>query len=138
MAFFLWNLPGLVVLTTCGILIEEFIDPNDPPWYLVGLAPAAISLVFKAFYGFAAKLDTLGIILSLCSCLVAILINNDDDIKPTSSQWVFPTVLGLGALTTLIDSKRSKPFSTYPSPSKGWDKEDDETMKRKYSSVVVY
>jgi chromate transporter len=32
MAFFLWNLPGLIVLTVCGILIETYVDPNNPPW----------------------------------------------------------------------------------------------------------
>jgi len=130
MAFFLWNLPGLVVLTACGILIEEFIDPDNPPWYLVGLPAAAISLVFKAFYGFASKLDSLGILLSLFSCLVAVLINNDYEIKPTSSQWVFPVTLAIGGLITFVDSKRANPFSDYGSPSKGWDSEDDETMKR--------
>lgn len=131
MAFFLWNLPGLIILTICGILINEFVDPENPPWYLAGLAPAAISLVFKAFYGFASKLDHLGIILSLCSCLVAILINNDENIDPTSSQWVFPVTLALGGIVTYFDSKREKPFSSYQAPSKGWEKESDETMKRK-------
>ena len=30
---------------------------NPHSWYLVGLPPAAISLIFKAFYGFGQKLD---------------------------------------------------------------------------------
>lgn len=130
MAFFLWNLPGLIILTLCGILIDAYVDPNNPPWYLVGLPPAAIGLVFKAFYAFGMKLDSLGICLALFSCLVAILINNDADIEPTSSQWVFPSTLALGGIITLIDSKRATPFASYGSPSKGWDREDDETMKR--------
>jgi chromate transporter len=130
MAFFLWNLPGLVILTLCGVLIDAYVDPNSPPWYLVGLPPAAISLVFKAFYGFGMKLDKLGICLALGSCLVAILINNDEDISPSSSQWVFPTTLALGGIITYIDSKRATPFSNYGSQSKGWDRESDETMKR--------
>mmetsp|Transcript_4151 Transcript_4151/g.9151 ORF Transcript_4151/g.9151 Transcript_4151/m.9151 type:complete len:526 (-) Transcript_4151:178-1755(-) len=130
MAFFLWNLPGLIVLTCCGVLIDEFVNPDEPPWYLAGLPPAAISLVFKAFYGFAAKLDSLQIWLALSSSLVAILINNDENIKPSSSQWVFPCCLVLGGLVTLIDSKREKPFSVYKSPSKGWDAGDDTTFKR--------
>jgi chromate transporter len=58
------------------------------------------------------------------------MINNDADIKPTSSQWVFPTTLALGGLVTLLDSKREKPFSDYGSPSKGWDRDSDETFKR--------
>ncbi len=61
---------------------------------------------------------------------LAILINNDEDISPSSSQWVFPTTLAIGGLVTYIDSKRAKPLSDYGSPSKGWDRESDETMKR--------
>eukprot|EP00339_Tiarina_fusa_P004721 CAMPEP_0117069942 /NCGR_PEP_ID=MMETSP0472-20121206/49087_1 /TAXON_ID=693140 ORGANISM="Tiarina fusus, Strain LIS" /NCGR_SAMPLE_ID=MMETSP0472 /ASSEMBLY_ACC=CAM_ASM_000603 /LENGTH=498 /DNA_ID=CAMNT_0004792745 /DNA_START=89 /DNA_END=1586 /DNA_ORIENTATION=+ len=130
LAFFLWNLPGLVILTTCGVLLAEFIDPENPPFWLVGLPPAAISLVFKAFYGFGVKLDTLGVCLALFSALVAILINNDDRIQPTSSQFVFPCTLAIGGLITYIDHKRENPFSNYGSPSSGWNRESDETMRR--------
>jgi chromate transporter len=130
LAFFLWNLPGLIILTTCGVLLAEFIDPDDPPFWLVGLPPAAISLVFQAFYGMGSKLDSLGVALGLCSALVAILINNDDRISPKSSQWVFPTTLAIGGIITYIDHKRAKPWSTYKSPGGGWDKESDETMNR--------
>lgn len=130
LAFFLWNFPGLIVLTAAGIVIEEFVDPDTPPWYLIGLPPAAISLVFKAFYGFAVKLDNLQIWLALFSCLVAILINNDADIEPSSSQWLFPSMLAGSGLITYFDSKREKSFGTYTSPSKGWDATEDKTFKR--------
>ena len=130
LAFFLWNLPGLLVLTTSGILIETFIDPENPPFYLVGIGPAAISLVFKAFYGFTLKLDNLGIVLALISASVAILINGDENIKPTSSQYVFPSMLVAGSLVSVLDSKRASPFGTYKSPSKGWETNDDLLMKR--------
>lgn len=130
MALLLWNLPGLIILTVCGILLAEFVDPNDPPFWLVGLPPAAISLVFKAFYGFGVKLDTLGIILALISALIAILINNDARISPTVSQWVFPVTLALGGIVAYIDHKRVRPMGTYASPGAGWDRESDETMKR--------
>eukprot|EP00934_Nitzschia_sp_Nitz4_P004844 Nitzschia sp. Nitz4//scaffold28_size193895//89419//91122//NITZ4_001655-RA/size193895-augustus-gene-0.308-mRNA-1//-1//CDS//3329545952//4834//frame0 len=132
LAFFLWNLPGLVILTACGVLLAEFIeDPNDPPFWLVGLPPAAISLVFKAAYGFGMKLDSLGVLLGLMSALLAILIDNDERIKPTVSQWVFPLSLFVGGLVTYIDHKRENPWSSYDkSPSKGWDRESDDTMKR--------
>lgn len=130
MAFFLWNLPGMIVLTICGVLLAEFVNPDDPPFWLVGLPPAAISLVFKAFYGFGAKLDTLGIVLALISSLIAILINNDARISPSASQWVFPVTLACGAIVTYIDHKRAKPWGTYRSPGAGWDRESDETMKR--------
>jgi chromate transporter len=130
MAFMLWNLPGLIILTVCGVLLASFIDPNNPPFWLVGLGPAAISLVFKAFYGFAIKLDSLGICLALFSCLAAILVDNDDRIAPSNSQWVFPTCLIIGAIITFVDSKRKNPWGTYGSPGQGWDQESDETMKR--------
>ena len=110
LAFFLWNLPGLIILTTSGVLISEFIDPDDPPFWLVGLPPAAIALVFKAMYGFGAKLDKLGVILALISTCIAILINGDEHIAPTSSQYVFPSMLAAGGLVAFIDSKRSKPL----------------------------
>jgi chromate transporter len=130
LAFFLWNLPGLIVLTVCGILIDEYVDPNNPPWYLAGLAPAAISLVFKAFYGFAVQLDRLGILLALVSCLAAILINNDANIRPDSSQWVFPVLLTSGGLCAWLDSRRTTPLGTYGTPRPGWDGTNDETMRR--------
>eukprot|EP00980_Cylindrotheca_fusiformis_P019774 scaffold6929_cov99-Cylindrotheca_fusiformis.AAC.1 len=121
----------LVVLTACGVLLAEFIeDPNNPPFWLVGLPPAAISLVFKAAYAFAQKLDSLGVCLSLFSCLIAILINNDDRIRPDASQWVFPTTLAVGGLITFVDHKRANPWSTYSSPSQGWDRDSDETIRR--------
>jgi len=130
LAFFLWNLPGLIILTVCGVLLADFINPNNPPFWLVGLPPAAISLVFKAFYGFAVNLDSLGVILALISALIAILINNDARIDPSVSQWVFPVTLACGGIVTFMDHKREKPFSDYGSPSRGWDRESDETMKR--------
>ena len=130
LAFFMWNLPGLIVLTVCGLLIASFIDPNDPPFYLIGIGPAAISLVFKAFYGFGMKLDKLGIILALISCSVAILINGDYNISPMSSQYVFPSLLAGGSFVCLLDSKRSNPFGEYKAPSQGWDAKSDLTIRR--------
>jgi chromate transporter len=129
-ALMLWNLPGLVMLTAFGIVIEAYVDPDDPPWFLIGLPPAAIALVFTAFYKFALLLDKLGTILALVSCLAAILINNDPNISPQSSQFVFPITLALSGIITYIDSKRSKPYGTYPSPGAGWDVSNDEMTKR--------
>ena len=126
----MWNLPGFIFLTVCGKLIATFIDPLNAPFYLVGLPPAAISLVFKAFYGFGMKLDNVGVVLALISACVAILINGDEVIKPESSQYIFPSMLAAGGLFTYIDSIRENPFGQYKTPSKGWDAESDLTMKR--------
>ena len=129
-ALLLWNLPGLVVLTVCGILIESFVDPENPPWYLIGLPPAAIALVFTAFYKFAQSVDRLGTILALFTALAAILINNDADISPQSSQYVFPSALALCGAISYIDSKRKTPFGTYPPPPSGGKEESEELLKR--------
>ena len=88
LALFMWNLPGLIVCTTCGVLVTSFLDPNDPPFYLAGLAPAAIALLFKAAYGFAGKLDRLGACMSLISCCVSVIIAGDKKIDKGVCQWV--------------------------------------------------
>ena len=76
------------------------------------------------------KLDNVGVVLSLISACVAILINGDEVIKPESSQYVFPSMLAIGGLITYLDSLRTNPFGQYKTPSKGWDAESDLTMKR--------
>jgi chromate transporter len=129
-ALALWNLPGLVILTACGVVLTAYVDPDEPPFWLVGLPPAAIALVFKAFYTFTKNFDRLELSLCLFSHLIAILINGDARIPSNSSQYVFPLLLVVGGLVTYIDSRREKPFSTYNSLSQGWDAESDATMKR--------
>jgi chromate transporter len=121
----------MTILTMFGLLFSKFIDPNDPPFWLVGLPPAAISLVFKAFYGFGLRLDTLGILLALFSALVAILVNNDARIESSASQWVFPSTLALGGFITFIDHKRKKPWGVYSTRGAGvQDPHLAETIKR--------
>jgi chromate transporter len=129
-AFIFWNLPGLVVLTVCGILIAAFLDPDNPPWYLVGIPPAAITLVFVAFFQFCQPLDKLGVVLALITSLVAIWIDGDVRVPRTAAQYAYPSMLILGGVVTLLDSNRSKPLGVYNPPSTGWNSTDDRTIKR--------
>jgi len=130
-AFLFWNLPGFIVLTVCGVLISTFIDPTQPPWYLIGIPAAAISLVFKAFYAFCIKLDKLGQILAFISAMVAIWINGDERVPPKSSQYIFPTMLVLGGLASFLDSLRGeKSFGVYKAPSAGWNSKDTRMLNR--------
>ncbi|GMH56630.1 hypothetical protein TrRE_jg9584, partial [Triparma retinervis] len=129
-ALFMWNLPGLIVCTTCGVLATSVLDPNNPPFFLAGLAPAAIALLFKAAYGFSGKLDKLGATMALVSCVVSVIIAGDETIDKGVCQWVYPLLLILGSLFTLIDSKRSNPIGTYKGASSGWDADNDLTFKR--------
>lgn len=132
LAFTMWSLPGLVVLTAAGVIFENFIDPDNPPWYLIGLPAAAISLVFFAFYLFAMKLDKLGTFLALFNCITAILVNNGGvNIQPTASQWVFPVFMVAGGIVTLIDSKRANPLGKYNTAlRKAGEMQDEEIMQR--------
>jgi len=102
-AYVFWNLPGFLVLTLSGLFLYSFIDPSNPPIWLIGVPAAAISLIFKAFYGFGQKLDHVGIGLAMISCTVAIMINGDEHIPKTSSQFVYPILLVLGGTSTLLD-----------------------------------
>jgi chromate transporter len=129
-ALLLWNFPGLVILTASGIVIDAFVDPENPPWFLIGLPPAAIALVYVAFYSFALKLDKLGTLLALLTCLAAILINNEPTISPQSSQFVFPTALALSGFVSYVDSKRSKPFGTYAITNTDVEVDNEELIKR--------
>jgi chromate transporter len=130
-AFIFWILPGLILLTTFGTLLDSYIDPDDPPFWLVGLPPAAVALVFKAMYGFSKNLDSLEMTLTLIAGLLAVLISGGDEKIPnSSSQYAFPLSLVFGGMVTYIDSKRSNPWSKYPPPSQGWQAESDRTLSR--------
>jgi len=105
-AYVFWNLPGFLVLTLSGLFLYNFIDPANPPIWLIGVPAAAVSLVFKAFYGFGMKLDKLGIALSMISCAVAVMINGDEHIPRNSSQFVYPLLLVCGGMCTMVDFLR--------------------------------
>lgn len=93
-------------------------NPNDPPFYLIGLPPAAISMVFKAFYGFGVHLNKLGIALATFACIVAILLTGDEGVRPNAAQYVLPLVLLGGGLVTTVDSRRSNSWGGYAVSSK--------------------
>ena len=131
LALFMWNLPGLIVCTVASVAAKEFIDPEDPPFWLVGFAPAAIALLFQAAYGFCGKLDnTLGKPMALVSCVVAVIVAGDENIDKSECQWVYPVLLVCGSFFTYLDSKRSSPIGSYAKPQVGWDATSDETMSR--------
>lgn len=113
-AFLLWMLPAFTVVTASGLFLYDFVDPSHPPIWLLGIAPAAIALVFKAFAGFVSKLDRLGVGLAMFSGAVAVMINGDLNIPPTSSQVVYPALLIVGATAAWLDSRRAEPTGTYP------------------------
>lgn len=105
---FQYQTPGFLVLTMSGMFLYSFVDPSNPPIWLLGIPPAAVSLIFKAFYGFGLNLDKLGLGLAMFSCIVATMINGDEHIPRDSSQIVYPALLFLGGCFTVIDFCRGE------------------------------
>jgi chromate transporter len=50
--------------------------------------------------------------------------------NPSQPPQVYPLLLILGSLFTLVDSKRSNPIGTYKGASSGWDADNDLTFRR--------
>jgi len=114
-AFMFWCLPGFTVLTLCGMFLYSFIDPASPPIWLLGIGPAAMSLIFKASFKFVQKLDKFGTGIGMVACAVAVMISGDEHLEPTSSQIVYPILLVSGAVLCLLDFLRGpeKSIGTY-------------------------
>lgn len=113
-ALIIWLAPGAIVLTTIGMLVEAYMDPEKLPIVLVGVPPATAALVFKAAYGFGASLDKFGFGLAMLSCTGAVLISGDYSIKPDASRFAYPIMLALGGILTLVDALLPTPIGTYP------------------------
>lgn len=124
-AFFFWCLPAFTILTASGMFLYSYIDASHPPIWLLGVPPAAVALIFKAFVGMGKKVDRLGVALALTTCMVAVMINGDERISQTSSQFVYPAMLVLGALASFLDSKSTNPIGTYPAPSPTGDEQTE-------------
>ena len=137
MAFIMWCLPGFTFLTICGMYLYDYVDPANPPVWLLGVPPAAMALIFKASYGFVQKLDIFGVGIGVFSCVVSIMINGDLRIPSNSSQIVYPALLIGGALATYIDFKRENSIGTYIKPKPGDEETPTQTAEdRKLSNKI--
>lgn len=118
-AFICWCLPGFTILTLSGLFLYNLIDQSNPPIWLLGIGPAAMSLIFKAAYKFVSKLDNFGTAIGMIACAVAVMISGDENIKPESSQVVYPILLVSGATLCLLDYLRGpdRSFGTYIQPA---------------------
>jgi len=118
-AFAFWCLPGFTVLSLSGLYLYNFVDASSPPIWLLGIGPAAMSLVFKSSFKFVQKLDKFGTGIGLVACVVAVMIAGDEHYAPTSSQVVYPILLVSGAILCLLDFLRGpeKSIGTYFQPT---------------------
>ncbi|EQC40543.1 hypothetical protein SDRG_02433 [Saprolegnia diclina VS20] len=96
LAFLVWTAPGFLVMLLAGLGAQEYLGDGVPLW-MVGLAPAAVSLVIIA----ATKLwqkacgdDQLKMsIAAISSCVVLA--------TQGLGTWIFPLLMIAGGLTTL-------------------------------------
>jgi chromate transporter len=86
LAFILWSTPALVVLIAAGVGIESF--DLVGAWWLAGLPPAGVALVYPAAYKIGTKCcaDRLNKVLALTSALVVVLATTDSRIE-VSTYW---------------------------------------------------
>jgi chromate transport protein ChrA len=104
-AISLFVFPGFLVLLLAGIFLRVLVDPTNPPIILLGIPPTAVALICKACYLLGAKLDRVGMTLAVFSTTVAVMINGDERIPKSSSQYVYPALLAVGGLVTLANSR---------------------------------
>lgn len=127
-ALLLWVTPGAILLTCCGMVVEALMDPEKPPIFLMGIPPATVALVFKAAYNFSVGLDRFSFGLTTLSCVAAVLINGDYNIKDTDSQFAYPVMLACGGILTLLDATvNPNPIGQYTG---GSSKEDIVLLNR--------
>ena len=79
-ALIFWALPGFTVLTLSGMFLYNFIDKANPPIWLLGIPPAAMSLIFKASFKFVQKLDKFGIGIGMVSKEIVFLWSPNDQL----------------------------------------------------------
>jgi chromate transporter len=141
LAFIMWCLPGYVVLTLCGMFLYSFVDPSNPPIWLLGVPPAAMSLIFKASYGFVSNLDKFGTGIGLFAAAVAIMIAGDENIPSNSSQIVYPILLFSGGLLTFLDfiqgPERSVGTYVQPDSEKSEPSDKDRLLVKKIGLSIT-
>ena len=115
-AWICWCVPSASLLSLAGVALVQHQGKSSPFW-MRGIPPAALALTLKAGYKFVNTLDSLQQVLATISCMVAILINSDLRIPRTSAQFVYPSLLAMAGMATLL-AKQTDATRTSLSSSK--------------------
>jgi chromate transporter len=122
LAFLLFSLPGLVVMTAVAMASRTYLDGAALPDYLLGFPPAATSLVFIAVDSLGrsvcghkvASVRKLKTGLAAASAILTVLLGGEPSvISPRWSAVIFPGLLLAGGLVTLADSRRAGRLEHY-------------------------
>lgn len=99
-AFVLWSLPAFVVLTIAG-MGTSYVDISTV-WYLKGLPPAAVALVFSAAYKIGNKTckNSVTQCIALLSALAVVLCSAEDRIPIHFFDILYPALLVAGGITS--------------------------------------
>ncbi|MFQ6027247.1 MAG: chromate efflux transporter [Dehalococcoidia bacterium] len=100
LALFLFLLPAGTIMGLAGLGVSQFLDASNRPVWLDGVQPATVALVAVAAWrlGLAVVNSRLTIALMLLGGVAAILFRQ---------PWVFPLVLALGGLVSVVALRRS-------------------------------
>ena len=82
-------------------------------------------------------IDKIEYTILLIAATIAILTDNEENIDPKSSRWLFPTTLACAGVFTFFDSRRDQPWADYGAPSKGWEVKGTKNLKRLGVSAYV-
>merc|ERR1719361_726650 len=111
-SFTFWNLPSFIILTLAGLGVSNFIGDTLPFW-MKGLPPAAVSLVFVAAFKLSAKVidSKLKVLLCVVSTMIVLLLDGERRGGTISAREVavaYPILIFSGGLFTFVDSKIEK------------------------------
>ena len=102
-AFCLWSLPAFIVLVSAAAGANVLKAEMSEIWWLQGLPPAAVALIFSAAYKMGNKScnDNITRFLGLMSSCIIVLLSSSD-VPLHVFDFMYPGLLVAGGLTTLV------------------------------------
>uniref|UniRef100_A0A7S2V9V2 Chromate transporter n=1 Tax=Entomoneis paludosa TaxID=265537 RepID=A0A7S2V9V2_9STRA len=115
-ALILWMGPGVTLLTVAGLWMPSLLDA-DPGWtfWLAGVAPAAVALVWHSSLNVCRTLDKLGWVLALASCGATVFMDHEMQhvIAMPDTKCTFPMLMIAGGLLAVLDALVGPRLGTY-------------------------
>jgi chromate transporter len=146
LAFLLFSLPGLVVMTGVAMASRTYLTAPALPDYLLGFPPAATALVFIAVDSLGRsvcghKVESVRKLktgLAAASAILTVLLGGEPSvISPRWSTVIFPGLLLAGGLVTLADSRRAGRLEHYFSAATLSEQAESRSILRHIGISVV-
>ena len=102
-AFVLWSLPAFTVLYLASLGASTAETELSEIWWLKGLPPAAVALVFEAAYKIGNKTCDVGLTKGIALVVaLAVLVTSASPVPLHAFDVLYPALLALGGLTTYL------------------------------------